>query len=377
MKPRFELNGLNEVRAFASIIVLFHHISLFKSREFGFDEGDSIFFSAINHNFGKIGVHIFFILSGFLITFLLIQEKRVTGKINILHFYLRRVLRIWPLYFFTVFMGFVIIPFLYSKFGFLNSTSHYPELILKILNGNLETLKYYLLFLPNFALHYFGSVAGASHLWSIGVEEQFYLFWPLIFLLKNSRKQVVLILLIAAIPIYKYVLIYLPNGPNVFSFLQVIPFYWMAFGGIGAFILFYFKIQISKFFSVFKGWINLIWFSLTMLILFIPMNHFLFGFLCLIVLLIITSNNSDLKFRNEWMSRIGKISFGIYIHHPVVIFIIMSLLNEYYLNWQLSWMGQSLYICAVCLITFGISYLSFHYFEKPFIQLKDNRFKSY
>src|SRR6187402_557963 len=66
---------------------------------------------------GQLGVNMFFVLSGFLITYLLLSEKEISGKINIKNFYIRRVLRIWPLYFFCVFFGFILFPLFKSMFG--------------------------------------------------------------------------------------------------------------------------------------------------------------------------------------------------------------------------------------------------------------------
>src|SRR6478672_8841464 len=66
---------------------------------------------------GNLGVNFFFVLSGFLITFLLIEEKKLKGNINLPYFWIRRILRIWPLFFFCVFFGFVIMPWLKGLFG--------------------------------------------------------------------------------------------------------------------------------------------------------------------------------------------------------------------------------------------------------------------
>ena len=66
---------------------------------------------------GEPGVSFFFVLSGFLITYLLLKEKEFTQKINLKAFYIRRILRIWPLYYFSVFFGFAIFPYLKEFFG--------------------------------------------------------------------------------------------------------------------------------------------------------------------------------------------------------------------------------------------------------------------
>ena len=60
---------------------------------------------------GFLGVNFFFVLSGFLITYLLIKEKKANNKIQFINFWIRRILRIWPLYFACLFYGFVIFPY--------------------------------------------------------------------------------------------------------------------------------------------------------------------------------------------------------------------------------------------------------------------------
>src|SRR5579863_968679 len=88
--------GLNGVRAIAALIVLVCHIDqfsrLFNVQKIGFYE----------HGMASYAVDMFFVLSGYLITYLLFAEKEKTGTIRLKKFYLRRILRIWPLYYLTV-----------------------------------------------------------------------------------------------------------------------------------------------------------------------------------------------------------------------------------------------------------------------------------
>ncbi len=117
---------------------------------------------------GNLGVNFFFVLSGFLITYLLIIEKKSNNQINLKNFWMRRVLRIWPLFYFCLLFGFFAFPFIKSLFG----------------QSSAETanLSYYLLFANNFDIIKNGlpdaSVLGV--LWSIAIEEQFYLVWPIL-----------------------------------------------------------------------------------------------------------------------------------------------------------------------------------------------------
>ncbi|MEH1168211.1 acyltransferase [Micromonospora sp. CPCC 205539] len=107
---------------------------------------------------GWIGVHLFFVLSGFLITTLLLREEHRYGKVSLRAFYLRRFFRIMPVY--------LLVLFLYWGLARVNGTADSVE----------RGMKYYLLFLnellePN---------APFLHSWTIGIEQKFYLFWPAI-----------------------------------------------------------------------------------------------------------------------------------------------------------------------------------------------------
>jgi peptidoglycan/LPS O-acetylase OafA/YrhL len=125
---------------------------------------------------GEIGVSLFFVLSGFLITYLLLKEKALTGSIDIRAFYIRRALRIWPLYFIVLICTFVIYPLVKRALG-------YPAIIV----GNWV---YHLLFLNNFDVLRKGMGRDPMSIditWSVGIEEQFYLFWPLLLLWVPTR----------------------------------------------------------------------------------------------------------------------------------------------------------------------------------------------
>jgi len=109
-KPnKIYFGGLNELRAIAALGVVTHHIEQIKGMN-GFS-GLNENLSFLIHNLGKASVDLFFVLSGFLISFLLLQEKENNfGKINIKKFYYRRIFRIWPLYYFIMFISFIVIP---------------------------------------------------------------------------------------------------------------------------------------------------------------------------------------------------------------------------------------------------------------------------
>ena len=97
--------NLNGVRFIAAFSVLIHHTEQIKYL-MGLE---NIYGNYFIKNLGKLGVGLFFVLSGFLITYLLLSEKERRGDVSTKAFYIRRILRIWPLYFIIVILGFFVL----------------------------------------------------------------------------------------------------------------------------------------------------------------------------------------------------------------------------------------------------------------------------
>lgn len=120
---------------------------------------------------GILGVPVFFFLSAFLITDLLLREQKRIGRVSVRRFYIRRILRIWPLYFAVLLVGFVVV----------NGIVHHSGM-----SG--RDLAWYLLLVGNWRAATHGYLPlGLGLLWSIGVEEQFYLAWPMLLRWLNRR----------------------------------------------------------------------------------------------------------------------------------------------------------------------------------------------
>ncbi|MES2487732.1 MAG: acyltransferase, partial [Bacteroidota bacterium] len=162
-EERIFFQGLNSLRAIGALAVCIGHIELLR-KMFGLRNYTSIPF--FKNDGGHLGVILFFVLSGFLITYLLLEENRRIGTIAIKKFYVRRILRIWPLYYWALIIAFFIMPIAFAEYPGRDLNRFVPKLLLDML------------FVPNVSLIALGGISGASHLWSIGVEEQFYLMWP-------------------------------------------------------------------------------------------------------------------------------------------------------------------------------------------------------
>ena len=160
--------NLNGLRFIAAFMVIIHHFVQMLTI-FGYAHSNNQIIISI----GGLGVELFFVLSGFLITYLLLTEEKNTKQISIKDFYIRRVLRIWPLYYLIVILAFFVFP--HMKIFLIPLYSE------QMASNFGQSLLLFIIFLPNLVLQGFGIVVPyASQAWSVGVEEQFYLIWPVL-----------------------------------------------------------------------------------------------------------------------------------------------------------------------------------------------------
>jgi len=362
--------GLNGLRFFAALAVVVTHVELLKDQFLCENvwRSNKLVFEA-----GPLGVVFFFVLSGFLITFLLLKEKSVSGTIAVKKFYIRRILRIWPLYYFIILLGFLVLP----KISFINI-----EYLARFFDTNFApNFLLYLLFLPNLAFSIYAAVPHIGQTWSIGVEEQFYIIWPLI--VKYSRN--VLIALIAMISVLIamkaiMLLIYAQHPTNhilksIKTFLAMTKMESMAIGGIGAWILFNYPEKLKAMFNNF---------ILVIAIILIPVfvyvappviqdaMYLVYSVLFLVIILNVSSNkHSFIKLENKAFVVLGNISYGMYMYHLIVVaFVIKGLL---YLGYPVnnSFFPQLVLYTIVIALTIGVSWLSYNFFEVRFLKLKE------
>jgi peptidoglycan/LPS O-acetylase OafA/YrhL len=166
----FYLPGLDALRFYAFFAVFVMHCSPATLLELGFPVGlkNTLYVGA--HSALGYGVPVFFCLSSFLITTLLLQEKEKTGKVHVTKFYVRRILRIWPVYYLSLLIGTVAVPLLHGQ-----PPDYHWLAWLGTFAGNMHMSS------PD---HPPFSVAV---LWSVCVEEQFYLVWPWVVRFLNRR----------------------------------------------------------------------------------------------------------------------------------------------------------------------------------------------
>lgn len=361
MKNKIYFEGLNELRAFAALAVVMHHIELYKNR-LGLDSLYDISLTKyFIENLGKNGVYLFFVLSGFLITYLLLEEKSSTGKISVFKFYNRRILRIWPLYFIVLLIGFLLLPYFYKLNPFFfEGQTFYNQKIENLVYGN--NLLLFIFFFSNIALQIYGPVAGASQSWSVSVEEQFYFIWPWIVKKFANYLWIVLFLIIILINLLNFKIGLFDEHPFLRAFFKTFTIDFMAIGGLMALVYRKHEVIIRRL-IINKTNILLILISVLMHLIF-KISHISMAFSFGLLIIMVIENKLDVK----WFSGLGKWSYGIYMYHPMVMYFSFSIVNK--LNVK-SVIGSNLmYYSLVFGLTIVISYFSYKYIELFFLKLK-------
>lgn len=362
--PHVYFNNLDALRFLAAFAVLIFHYS--KDILGSIDEDtlspmeDFLFIIADK---GQLGVNFFFVLSGFLITFLILHERKHKGFFDLKKFLIRRTLRIWPLYFLIILLGFILFPLILPEYH----TSH--------------NLWMYVGFLANFDEINCGlndSVNFLTSPWSVAVEEQFYLFWGILCLGLFQLKKI--------------------SWPTLFVVLYIICFgfrwrFWNEERIIYYHTLAVFQDIVTGAFlgwSVFtkKKWtfqlqkvsklVNVGIYLLSIVICLFKNKIFneewivferfaLSLFFAYIILDQIHGKHSIIKLgRIRAFNYLGKISYGIYMYHLVVMYLIIDVC----LTENTTLLGAFVYLMASILITFGIASLSYFILEKPLLKLK-------
>ncbi|MGH9769702.1 MAG: acyltransferase family protein, partial [Blastocatellia bacterium] len=335
--------ALDGIRAIAVFLVIFYHT--------GFEYAP-----------GAQGVTIFFVLSGFLITWLLLGENERLGDISLKGFYRRRILRIFPA-FYAYWLGVILLLVVTNKFIL------WPHAI----SSFFYVSNYYNAILgdPNTAF---------SHTWSLAIEEQFYLLWPLAFwgLRRDLKKMTTfLVCLIGAVWIHRAILL--------LAFKVDQAYFYAAFdtridhlmvGCLAAVLL-----KRGALYSFWKAICSSLYAPLIVLALYvgsIRLNQSLphwyrdgvgsavepLLIAMLMVQLISLSSTSAVKWiESPPMRYLGRISYSLYLFHPLTVSPVMSRLSDKPL------MAQS----AAIALTVIVATISYYVVERPFLKLRNAR----
>lgn len=378
------LKGLDELRAIAALAVVIHHIELLKQSNIN-SSLDSVYSFANNSytfhfvmSIGKYAVLFFFILSGFLITHLMIQEYKRHNSFDFKSFYMRRILRIWPLYYIIMTISFFIIPFLCNQISFFRE--HPNSWYYRVINTDFDSIGLWLTnwgFLSNHTLRDYGMIVGSSQSWSVSIEEQFYLLWPILLLI-FFKKRPILCISATIITLIIFNRFFRDNTPYFIQFFE-----FLFLGGLGALLYHtpYFT-KISKFIDkksfYFVNLFIIIFFST--IPIFRSYTQYVIISIFFLSFIILTVNNRYC-FRSNFLSKIGKISYGIYMYHTFVMFLVFAFVK---------WLNNSILLIAsdemkmVVAFSFQyvlsiggalvISYLSYYYIEKRFLIIKTKKY---
>ena len=370
---RVYFKGLDGLRAIGALSVVLGHLELIKSE---FSIPNLLHLSFYKNTSGHLGVILFFVLSGFLITYLLMEEKKTFNTISLKRFYFRRILRIWPIYYLTLILLLFVFPNIIglaynAKPEFSSLFHHYPTLLI------------FFLMAPNLMCFGIEGIGGGFHLSSIGTEEQFYIFWPwLIKWFKNLMIPLLFIFFLFALA--PNFLDYINNNffekkSATFHFIQLLRLFTeyfkidcMALGGIFAYFFFKKKTKI----------LNLLFHRNTQIIaLIFGFGFWLFGisihifrdefyalFFGITILNTAVNPKKVISFDHKWLNYIGKISYGIYVYHWVIILLVLNFTIQFK---EHSFVFNSiLYICSIGL-TILIAHYSFFKFELYFLKFKE------
>lgn len=338
-----EIDGL---RFLAFLLVFIHH----------FRPADSHFLKCLNE-IGWIGVDLFFFLSAFLLTKLLKKEYEQSGKINIPYFFIRRLLRIWPLYFF--YLSYILVSY-YFLFKPDNDVCNRVFSLLFFFDNWMSMNEGY-----NF-------IPGTIHLWSISMEEQFYLILPIIlpFFFRNQKLGRLFFVILFVIVLFLRFVFSTADYPFIYvSPLHIDSFLFGMIIGFGYLDRFFKRINPKLKFCL----IIVLGFCLY----FLPNRYisgvsntylyFVVAILCCLVFDLLVNVNTVIKrfLQSPILAYLGKISFGLYIYHIIVI-AYMNIIYDRILNSR-NW---SMEFFVTLLFTILISIISYEFFEKRFLILK-------
>lgn len=322
---------------------------------------------------GYYGVSFFFVLSGFLITYLMLEEQETTGHFNLRNFYIRRIFRIWPVYYAALFFSFVLYPLLKVYVGYADQ--------------NPYSFLYQALFLANFdsiRIAELGLVGVAPMMvginWSVSVEEQFYVVWPLLFLVFRGKK------FIAAVVITFIVsCLFRAAGvaPAAFYFHTLSVMADLALGAGFAYLAFYREAAVIGFFkrvprvamivTYVAGILFLMYWDRLLSDANVPglprvINTLFYSF---IILEQCYSPNSFYKFSQaKRMSSFGKYTYALYMLHPIGLQAAIILFRYTGLNRETSFGMAMLYVLIAFVVALPLSMASYHLMEKKFLTLR-------
>jgi peptidoglycan/LPS O-acetylase OafA/YrhL len=353
---------LNSLRFIGFIGIFFGHVFFSNSPEI---INSKLYATVFNYGkiLGFISIDSFFVLSSFLITWKALEEIKFTNKFQFKNFLIRRSLRIWPLYFFIVFIGFLLE---YLKSHYFFESEKLPSIwnfVLFILNYDIIENGYNFLFFMVF-------------MWSISVEEQFYILWAITIKWFNKYLFGISFLIIFISLFFR---IYFINDSLSLNFHTASALGNFGIGALTAILVFKHQYFLDKLKSLSRNKILFIYvtifsFFILMPVLlendfFIVIQRVLFSiFFSFIILEQTYCENSIVKVsRIKYFNFFGKISYGLYCYHGIMITVVLQL-NKLFMESLI--ISLVLYPLLILVSTLLVSYVSYRFYESKFLKLK-------
>ncbi|MEY2937447.1 MAG: hypothetical protein RL062_36, partial [Bacteroidota bacterium] len=340
------IQPLDGVRAIAALMVLIFHCFQITT----YHSSLGLFLQKIGF-LGQTGVSLFFVLSGFLITRILIQQKDEPHFI--FNFFIRRALRIFPLYFFYLCLMYFILPTVFEK----------PS-------PDFSQQWYYWFYLQDFAITFRWPAIGPKHFWSLAIEEHFYLIWPFIILFNKTKGVVITIsILIIASAITRMLLV--SNGFETYFFTfarldEISLGCLLAVLESKGILLKWKSNHIAALLLVITCIAGILWFQFSSLanpIIQVVKYQFISATYFLAVAWVLTANKQSMITRflsSRFLIFTGSISYGIYVYQAIAIEIARAF----------SIQNNVLFFLCVAITCYSIATVSYFFFEKPILNLK-------
>ena len=345
------LPNLYPLRLFLSVVVVIYHLPLICKGLNIPSFNDTAIFTK-----GTLAVYYFFTLSGFLILRLIFLELQKSGQFDFKKFYIRRISRLYPVYYLVFIVALILYHFLLPSLGISFSIDYsITELVLN-----------YVFLIPNVFKYHHPDVGSIFIvLWSIGVEEQFYLIIPLF--LFFFKKRIVL----AVASLLSFLLLILLFFPSFYKYDNL--YFYFIFGGLLAIL------GVKRKFNLFKNpYFHYLVYTLFLLSFFTNLfkfeNEFLYAVFNMSVsgaLIAIITDYPIFIMESKKIDYLGKISYGIYMYHMIVITFALFIVNKFKL---FVYFNEILFIVLlnfiVIVVTLIVAHLSFKYFESLFYKNK-------
>jgi peptidoglycan/LPS O-acetylase OafA/YrhL len=348
------LPGLDALRGISAIAVIVFHIEQIKSfnrlpnlMDYGFFAGEG----------GRNAVILFFVLSGYLITKNLLKERSFERKISYKRFYLKRILRIWPLYYLVLFLS-------------AWALDYTPK----------ESTFWMCIFIfPNVAHASIGGWVANPPIWTIGAEEQFYLTWPWVIDKFRTHTLTILIAIIVIITVLPFILIWLVENhfprPGLANQVKTIfaatKFNTFALGGLCAYIFhkhpnwaLHFREPVLSTTIILIPFI--FWFSGVS----VPyLNDELYAlFFSVLIVHVSLNRGGGFLFNNSILNYLGKISYGIYLFHHLAIILGLRYVPPVFFKSLIA--SNIVYYIIVFSTTVMVATISYYGMERYFLRLK-------